>query len=79
MLSPRVIEVEPLPDYKLRLRFETNEQKIFDVTPYINGSWYGKLKDISYFNTVHISGYTVEWVDGQDLAPHELYDISIRV
>lgn len=29
------------------------------------------------FNTVHIAGHTVEWADGQDIAPHELYDLSI--
>ena len=76
MLTPKLIDVKPLDGYKLLLTFETGEEKIFDVTPYISGDWFGKLKDIKYFNTVHLSGYTVEWKDGQDIAPHELYECS---
>lgn len=77
MLQPKVTHVKPLAEYKLLLTFETSEQKIFDVSPYISGDWFGKLRDLEYFNTVRLSGRTVEWVGGQDIAPHELYDCSI--
>ena len=43
------------------------------------GEWFGKLKDYSFFSTVHPSGDTIEWADGQDIAPHELYELSIAV
>ncbi|MCL2089240.1 MAG: DUF2442 domain-containing protein [Oscillospiraceae bacterium] len=76
MLQPKIIGVKPLPGYKLQLKYETKEQKIFNVFPYISGDWFGKLKDEKYFNTVRISGNTVEWKDGQDIAPHELYEYS---
>ncbi|AEF86568.1 conserved hypothetical protein [Treponema primitia ZAS-2] len=79
MLQPRILEVEPLSDYKLKLIFETKEEKIFDVSPYISGSWYERLKDPGYFKTVHITdgGKGIEWAEGQDIAPHELYDASV--
>ena len=77
MLQPKIIEVEPLPNYRLHLKFDTDEQKIFDVLPYIDGDWFGKLKDEQYFNTVRVSGNTIEWQGGQDIAPHELYDLSL--
>ena len=77
MLRPKVIEVEPLEDYKLLLLFETNERKVFNVKPYISGDWYGKLHSTDYFKTVRLSGNTVEWAGGQDIAPHELYDYSV--
>jgi len=76
MLSPRVILVKPLPDYKLYLTFENGEEKIFDVRPYIEGDWYGKLKQPEFFRTVHTDGHGIAWADGQDLAPHELYENS---
>jgi len=76
MLQPKILDVKPLPEYKLFLEYETGEKRIFDVKPYISGSWYGKLKDIDFFRTVRISGHTVEWAGGQDIAPHELYDNS---
>ena len=77
MLQPKVTAVKPLPDYKLLLNFETGETKIFDVAPSLHGDWYGKLRDAAVFHTVHITGHTVAWADGQDIAPHELYDDSV--
>lgn len=77
MKYPNVVNVTPLPDYHIKVTFETGEIKIFDVTPYIKGNWFGKLRDISVFNTVRPCGNTVEWIDGQDIAPHELYELSI--
>jgi len=79
MLSPKVIDVKPLENHKLLLLFETKEQKVFDVSPYIDGDWFGKLQSTEYFKTVHISGNTVEWQGGQDIAPHELYDNSVAI
>lgn len=45
MLQPKLIKVEPIDSLKLRLYYETGEVKLFDVTPYATGSWYGQLKD----------------------------------
>lgn len=77
MIKPLL--VKPLDNYRLYIEFSNGEKKIFDVTPYIIGSWFGKLKDKNYFKTVRISYDTVEWLDGQDIAPHELYDDSISL
>ena len=77
MLQPRILSVKPLPDYCLLIAFETGEQKIFDVKPYIIGEWFGALKDEAVFRTVRPCGTTVEWADGQDIAPHELYELSV--
>lgn len=79
MLQPRLLEVKPLPDYKLLLQYDTGEAKLFDVMPYISGSWYGKLKDMDLFNTVRVCGNTATWAEGQDIAPHELYDASVHL
>ncbi len=79
MSVPKLQNVKPLENYKLLLSFENCEDKIFDVTPYIEGDWFGKLKDTQYFSTVRVSGKTVEWEGGQDIAPHELYELSVLV
>lgn len=71
------VNVTPLDNYVLLIEFENSEKRLFDVKPYITGSWFGKLKDISFFNDVKIAGKTIEWADGQDIAPHELYELSI--
>ena len=79
MLQPRLKNVEPLDPLKLRLEYETGEVKIFDVAPYASGPWFGELKDRAYFKTVHLlpGGIGIEWAEGQDIAPHELYELSI--
>jgi hypothetical protein len=81
MLTPKIIGVEALEDYKIKLNYETGEIKLFDVSPYISGVWYNELTNYSYFKTVHIisSGNGIEWEHGQDIAPHELYDMSVSV
>lgn len=66
-------------DYSVIVTFETGEIKKFDVKPYIYGNWFGQLIDIAVFNTVHPCGDTIAWEDGQDIAPHELYELSVAV
>lgn len=79
MLQPKLKSVRPLEQYRLLLEYETGEVKTFDVTPYIAGPWYGELKDLAYFRTVRLlpGGIGIEWSEGQDIAPHELYECSV--
>lgn len=79
MMRPTAIKVRPLPDYMLEIKFDNNEVRVFDVKPHIKGNWYGQLKDISYFSSVRPNGYSVEWVDGQDICPDELYYDSLPI
>lgn len=79
MLQPRIMAVAADQDLKLHLVYETGERKCFDVRPYASGAWYGELADSSYFCRVKRlpDGTGVEWPHGQDIAPHELYDLSV--
>ena len=79
MKYPTVLNVVPTEDYSVIVTFETGKIKKFNVKPYICGNWFGQLKDIDIFNTVHPCGNTIEWEDGQDIAPHELYELSVAV
>lgn len=78
MLQPRLVSVKALPGAKLHLCYETGENKVFDVSPYIVGTWFGKLGNAEYFRTVRLlpGGVGIEWPEGQDIAPHELYELS---
>ncbi|MCD8192291.1 MAG: DUF2442 domain-containing protein [Oscillospiraceae bacterium] len=73
MLRPTAVNVKTLDDYFLQVSFDNGEQKIFDVKPYITGSWYGELLDKSYFSAAKADGFTVVWPNGQDICPDELY------
>jgi hypothetical protein len=80
-MFPKIMNVEALDNYQLRLTYETGETKLFNVLPYISGKWYEELFNHHYFKTVHLisGGNGIEWEHGQDIAPHELYDLSIAV
>jgi len=81
MKEPKILSISTMPHYQLLIQFDTGEKKIFDVTPYIKGSWFGQLNDISYFAKVQIidHGEGIAWPNGQDIAPHELYELSIKL
>lgn len=79
MLRPTAINVIPLKDYKLKVFFDNNEIRIFDVKPYIRGNWYSELSDPVYFQSVRTNGYNIEWANGQDICPDELYYDSIPI
>ena len=78
MLQPRITSVEPMENMHLRLSYETGEVKVFNVEPYATGSWYGELRDRDYFQSVRVlpGGTGIEWAGGQDIAPHELYELG---
>ncbi len=78
-MVPKVLSVSPLEGKKLCIQFSTGETKLFDVAPYICGSWYGQLADDKFFALVKPAGETVVWPDGQDIAPHELYGNSVKI
>lgn len=78
-IRPRAIAVTPLENYRLLLTFDNHERKIFDVTPYIHGNWYGELQNPEIFKSVRIAGLSVEWPNGQDICPDCLYNDSVSV
>lgn len=81
MLQPKLNRIEPMEGLKLRLFYETGEVKVFDVAPYVSGPWYGELRNDAYFRTVRLlpGGTGIEWSNGQDIAPHELYELGVPV
>lgn len=76
-MTPTAVKVKPLEEYKLEVTFDNEEVRIYDAKPLIRGEWFGKLNDINVFNTVHIGGISVEWEDGQDVCPDDLYYNSV--
>jgi hypothetical protein len=78
-MRPKVIDVKPIEDYNLIVTFDNGEVKLYDVKPLIKGSWFGQLKNMELFNTVHVAGISIEWAGGQDVCPDDLYYSSIPI
>jgi len=67
------IEVKPLEQYRLLITFDNNEQRIFDVLPYLSDNYFAPLSNPTIFKTAKINLLTVEWACGIDICPDELY------
>lgn len=73
----RPTDVKTLKNYRLLLHFSNGEKRLFDLSPYLAMPFYMKLRNIEAFQKAYIGEYTVEWPNGCDIAPHELYEDSV--
>lgn len=79
-IVPNIIEVKPLENYCVYIKFENGEEKVYDVKKEIDTiKFYEKLKDKAYFENIMISGDTIMWENGEDIAPENLYYESITL
>lgn len=79
-MTPDIIEVKALEQYQIYLKFSNGEEKIYDMKETIEKiKYFSKLKNIEYFKNVKPRGDTVEWENGEDIAPENLYYNSIPV
>lgn len=78
-ITPRIEEVKALEDNRIYIKFKDGKIKVFDMSNLIqNNKYYEKLKDKEYFNKVCARGVTVEWPNGEDVCPENLYNDSIE-
>lgn len=79
MIPPRIHSVKPLDNYILEITYQSKEIKHYDMKKNLNQSFYKNLNNIAYFKMVKSADTTVEWPDGEDIDPNELYENSISV
>ena len=72
-MNPKAIDVKVLNNYELEITFDNKEKRRFDVKPYFKFKQFNQLKDKKLFETVKISGLSIEWKNGADICPDELY------
>lgn len=71
-----VIEVKATADYLLYLKFENGEQRIFDMSPYLDKKPFIRLKGSPLFVLAKVDYGTVVWPGNIDIAPETLYRYS---
>ena len=72
-MNPSVTKVEAIEDFKLHIQFENGEEKVFDVSPYLDKGIFTELKDQNYFKQVRIAFGSIEWPHEQDFSKDTLY------
>lgn len=79
MIPPRIKNVIALDDYYLKIEYVTNEKKIYDMKNNLKLNCYKNLNNIAYFKLVKSVQTTVEWPNGEDIDPNELYNNSTPI
>lgn len=79
MIPPRIKGVKPLDDFSLEIIYVSGEKKSYNMTKNLKYDFYKKLNNIGYFKLVKSVGTTLEWPDGEDIDPNELYDNSVSI
>ena len=51
----------------------------FDVKSYLEYKQFEKLKNPNFFKTVKIGELSIEWGEGIDICPDELYNNSVSI
>ena len=72
-MRPKAIDVKPLKNYMLEIVFDNGEKKQFDVKPYLKYKLFKDLENEEVFRKVKIAGLSIEWENGADICPDELY------
>lgn len=71
----KVCGVRPLEEYRVWVRFNTGEAKVFDFKPLLTSPAFAPLADKAVFNAVYIDYGVTVWKDGEiDIAPEALYE-----
>lgn len=76
-MAPDALSVQIVGEYLLRVTFDTEETRLFDVRPLLERKCYASLRNEALFHTVHILYGVVTWADGTDIDPDWLYEDSV--
>jgi hypothetical protein len=72
---PIVVDAQYDSDYRIRITFNDGSQRTIDFRKWLEGPLFEPLKDAQYFQRFFVSGGTICWPNGADIAPETLYDV----
>ncbi len=72
---PRILEVAPAGDLKLRVRFDNGQVRIYDCGALLAREAFRRLEIPAFFRAVRVDpgGYGISWNDDLDLSEYELW------
>lgn len=75
-LLVKVIDVEIVDPYTLRISFDDGEKRTINFEPILHGYYYEPLRDLSLFNQVRLDPdiHTLVWPNDADFDPATLYE-----
>lgn len=74
----RIIDVDYLEKYQLKLYFNNGENLKIDLKEYLDAPAYKELKEPEKFKQFGLVRGTLEWFNNSDFAPEFLYKIAVN-
>ena len=73
----KILKAIPVDDFQIEIRFENGTVGLFDVKPYLKGTAFEELKNLSYFCLVKATKYGIAWPNEQDFSSDTIiYDLK---
>lgn len=71
----RIVEVKPLENYRVWIRFGDGVQGSVDLSDLVGKGVFSAWEDLNFFNSVSVDpeSHTIAWEGGIDLCPDSLY------
>ncbi len=76
MIPPRIKDVIANDNYELIIEYENGLKKKYDMKKQLENNYYYSLKNVAYFKLAKSVQTTIEWPNGEDIDPNELYENS---
>ncbi len=75
-MTPKVVNVRHIEDYKIYLYFHDGSEGEIDLKPELTGKIFEPLNELSFFKKVTLDKelHTIVWPNGADFAPEFLYE-----
>ena len=77
MIPPRIKSITVLNNFRIKILYVNGQEKIYDMKKNLDYNFYSNLNNPSYFQLAKSVGTTIEWPNGEDIDPNELYENSI--
>lgn len=78
-ITPDIKKIKITEDYYIYIEFINNQKKVYNIKKLLENSFFEKLKDKEYLKKAKIRKDTIEWPNGEDIAPESLYYDSIPI
>ena len=78
-MKPRAIDVKIINEYNIEITFNNGERRVLDIAPYFKFKIFQELKEKDNFEKVKVSGLSIQWENGADICPDELYEKSKKI
>lgn len=79
MIPPRILNAKALDDFFIEINYVNGEKKLYNFKENLVYNCYKNLKNINYFKLAKSVGTTIEWPNGEDIDPNDLYQNSITI